>query len=54
MAWTGPRVAGPIKVSSSGADLHFQIVHRESATTTFRVTATWAGTPPRDAGHAVP
>ena len=48
MAWTGPRVAGPIKVSASGADLHFQIVHRESATTTFRVTATWAGTPPRE------
>ena len=46
VAWTGPRVSGPVKVSA-GTALRFQIVHRESVTTTFRVTATWAGSPPR-------
>jgi hypothetical protein len=47
VAWTGPRIIGPVKVGASGADLRFQIVHREPATATFRVTATWAGAPPR-------
>jgi len=47
MAWTGPRVTRAIAVGSAGTDLRFQIVHRESHTTTFRLSAAWAGTPSR-------
>jgi hypothetical protein len=47
MAWTGPRVNGDIAIGSAGTELSFQIVHRQSGTTTFRLSATWAGVPPR-------
>jgi hypothetical protein len=45
MAWTGPQVKGDIAVDSTGTDLHFQIFHRQSDTTTFRLTAVWLGNP---------
>ena len=47
MAWTGPRVNGNITIGSAGTELSFQIVHRQSDTTTFRLSAAWAGVPPR-------
>lgn len=47
MAWTGPRVNGNIAIGSAGTELSFQIVHRQSDTTTFRLSAAWAGAPPR-------
>jgi hypothetical protein len=47
MAWTGPRVNGDITIGSAGKELNFQIVHRQFSTTTFRLSATWAGAPPR-------
>lgn len=45
MAWTGPQVKGDIAVDSAGTDLHFQIVHRQSDKTLFRLTAAWLGSP---------
>jgi len=53
VAWTGPQISGPVKVGASGTALRFQIVHREPVTTTFRVTATWAGSPPRQLARPV-
>ena len=47
MAWTGPPMTGDIVVGDTGAKLHFQIAHRESDTTTFRLSAMWMGTPSR-------
>lgn len=47
MAWTSPRDATKFDVSDVGADLHFQIVHRESQTGNFRLTAAWLGSRPR-------
>ena len=47
IAWTGPRVNGNITIGSAGTDLSFQIVHRQSDTTTFRLSAAWAGAPQR-------
>jgi hypothetical protein len=47
MAWTKPQGKGAIAIGSGGAKLGFQIVHRESNTTAFRLSAAWAGTPPR-------
>jgi hypothetical protein len=47
MAWTGPRTTGDIVVGSSGTKLNFQIVHRQSDTTSYRLSAVWLGTPPR-------
>ena len=47
MAWTGPPIKGDIAVGSAGTELHFQIVHRQSDTTTFRLSAAWLGTPSR-------
>jgi hypothetical protein len=46
MAWTGPHVNGDIAIGSAGTELSFQIVHRQSGTTAFRLSATWAGAPP--------
>jgi hypothetical protein len=53
VAWTGPHISGPVRVGTAGTDLRFQIVHREPGTTTFRVTATWAGSPPRQLARPV-
>jgi hypothetical protein len=47
MAWTGPPITGAIVVGSTGTRLHFQIVHHQSVTTSFRLSADWSGTPPR-------
>lgn len=47
MAWTGPQVKGDIVMGSAGTELRFQIVHHESNTTTFRLSAVWAGAPLR-------
>jgi hypothetical protein len=47
MAWTGPQIKGDIAVGSAGTELHFQIVHRQSDTTTFRLSAAWLVTPSR-------
>jgi hypothetical protein len=47
IAWTGPQVNGPIKIASAGTDLHFQIVHHQRGSTTFRLSASWLGNPPR-------
>ena len=44
MAWTGPPIKGNIAVGSAGTKLGFEIVHHQSDTTTFRVTAAWLGT----------
>jgi hypothetical protein len=47
MAWTGPPITGDIVVGSKGANLSFQIVHRQPNPATFRLAATWLGTPSR-------
>lgn len=47
MAWTGPHISGPVALGSAGTDLHFQIVHHQPGTATFRLTAVWLGSPPR-------
>lgn len=47
MAWTGPHVNGDVTIGSEGTELSFQIVHRQSGTSTFRLSAAWAGVPPR-------
>jgi hypothetical protein len=47
MAWTGPQVKEHIAVGSAGTELHFQIVHRESDTDSFRLSASWQGAPSR-------
>jgi hypothetical protein len=47
MAWTGPQVKGPIAISPSGTDLHFQIVHHQRDTATLRLSASWLGNPSR-------
>lgn len=44
MAWTGPPMKGTIAIGSAGAELGFQIVHRQPDTTAFRLTAAWLGT----------
>ncbi len=45
MAWTGPRIQGDITIGSAGTELHFQIVHRQTNKTTFRLSASWLGGP---------
>jgi hypothetical protein len=47
MAWTGPHISGPVAVGSAGTDLRFQIVHHQSGTAIFRLSAMWLGSPPR-------
>jgi hypothetical protein len=44
IAWTASPSTGEFAVGSSGTELHFQIVHRESDTTTYRLSAAWLGT----------
>jgi len=43
MAWTGPPIKGNIAVGSAGTKLGFKIVHSQSDTTNFRLTASWLG-----------
>jgi hypothetical protein len=47
LAWTGPRTAGDIALPSHGAQLPFEIVHHQGRATSFRLTATWLGSPSR-------
>lgn len=47
IAWTGPPVTGAVAVGSSGTRLGFKIVHRQSETTSFRLTAAWQGSSSR-------
>jgi hypothetical protein len=47
MAWTGPRISGPVAIGSAGSDLRFQIVHDQPGTAVFRLDAVWLGSPPR-------
>jgi hypothetical protein len=43
IAWTGSSITGDITVGSSGAKLPFEIVHQQSDTTVFRLSAAWMG-----------
>ena len=45
MAWTGPPIKGVMAIGPAGTRLPFQVVHRQPGTATFRLTATWLGTP---------
>ena len=47
MAWTGPQIKGSIAIGSRGTRLGFKIVHRQSETASFRLTAAWLGTSSR-------
>jgi hypothetical protein len=47
MAWTGPSGQSATAVGPAGGKLGFQIVHRESGTGTFRLTAAWQTSPSR-------
>lgn len=47
MAWTGPQITRSIPVGAGGAELHFQVIHRQSETTAFRLSATWLTNPVR-------
>jgi hypothetical protein len=46
MAWTGPQITGDIAVGSVGVSLKFQIIHHQSDTTNFRLSAAWLGSTP--------
>jgi hypothetical protein len=47
LAWTGRPTAGDIALPSHGAQLPFEIVHHQGRATSFRLTATWLGSPSR-------
>lgn len=47
MAWTGRPITGVLSVGSTGKKLHFQIVHHEPETTSFRLSAIWLANPLR-------
>jgi len=53
IAWTGIPINGDIAVGSAGTKLGFQIVHHQSNTTTFRLSAVWLGTPSRPLARPV-
>jgi hypothetical protein len=53
MAWTRPQIKGAIAIGSVGTDLRFQIVHHQSDTTTFRLSAVWLGSPARPLAKSV-
>jgi hypothetical protein len=53
MAWTGAPINGDIAVGSVGKELRFEIVHHQSETTTFRLSAVWLGSPPRPMAKAL-
>jgi hypothetical protein len=44
IAWTAPQIKGGTVVDSSGTKLGFEIVHRQSDTNGFRLSAIWLGT----------
>jgi hypothetical protein len=44
LAWTRPSSNGDIDISPTGARLSFRIVHHQSNTATFRLSAAWQGT----------
>jgi hypothetical protein len=45
MDWTGPPITGNITIGSTGTTLSFQVVHHQSDTTTFKLSAAWLGSP---------
>jgi hypothetical protein len=45
--WTGSRIDGDVAVGPTGSKLSFEIVHHQSNTATFRLSAAWLGTPSR-------
>jgi hypothetical protein len=47
LAWAGPRVQGVLPVGPLGTKLTFQIVHHETGTARFELTAAWLGSRPR-------
>lgn len=47
IAWAGSRIDGDIAVGPAGSNLSFEIVHHQSDTATFRLSAAWLGTPSR-------
>lgn len=47
IAWTRLPVNGDIAMDPAGVSLPFQIVHHQSDVTTFRLSATWLGSPSR-------
>jgi hypothetical protein len=53
MDWIKPSVRGTIEVGSTGTKLHFQIVHRQSDTTKFQLSAVWLGHPSRPLAKSV-
>ena len=46
MAWEHPHGTGEYAVGSAGAQLRFEIVHRQARPATFRLSAAWQGGPP--------
>jgi hypothetical protein len=47
LAWTKLPTDGDVAVGATGDELTFQIVHHQSNTTTFNVSAVWLGSPAR-------
>ena len=47
MAWAAPPVTGDITIGSAGKELHFQILHHQSDTSTFQLSAEWLASPSR-------
>jgi hypothetical protein len=45
IAWTGPQINGAIAVGSDGRKLPFEVVHHQSDTAAFQLSAAWMGTP---------
>lgn len=43
MAWTSPTVTNVIDIGSAGSELSFQILHHQSHTTSFTLSAAWLG-----------
>jgi hypothetical protein len=43
IVWTDPHATGDISIGAAGTQLHFQIMHRQPDTTTFRLSAVWLG-----------
>jgi hypothetical protein len=43
IAWSGPPIEDDIAIGSNGKKLTFQIVHHQSNTTTFKLSAVWLG-----------
>lgn len=43
ISWTGPPIEGDIAITPTGKKLSFEIVHRKSDTTVFKLSAAWIG-----------